>query len=228
LEMRKQPRLKTLVVTLDGQQNITSREMRKGGKGYKQYAENKGQSLSSDRHCTRLPRQITKATIRRSCKHQHAGANITKESKQNNMIRALEKYLLFVFASVVGEFSWRRLAADDDDEVSSVAGRLLSRGEEFWPSAAGAEGVVLLVLPVILLTGTGKRMEEDKKSEVEMGGLVSEAWVMVGVWDCSTSEVCFASDLCCVRWEVWEGKSGGRRGGRLDFMGELPSMHRTG
>jgi hypothetical protein len=67
--------------------------------------------------------------------------------------------LLFWPASSAEEFSRRRLAADDDDEVSSVTGRLLFRGEVCWSPAAGAEGGVLL-LPVILLTGTEKgRME---------------------------------------------------------------------
>ena len=49
------------------------------------------------------------------------------------------------------------MAADDDDEVSSAVGRLLFRGEVCWSSSAGAEGGMLL-LPVILLTGTEKWM----------------------------------------------------------------------
>jgi hypothetical protein len=53
------------------------------------------------------------------------------------------------------------LAPDDDDEVLSVAGRLLFRGELCWSPAPGAEGGLLL-LPAILLTGTEKGWEEIK------------------------------------------------------------------
>jgi hypothetical protein len=66
----------------------------------------------------------------------------------------------------------------------------------------------------------------NKKSEVEMGERVADVWVMVGVWDRSSSEVCFRLVL---EERGSLGKEPGiRRGGRRYFMGELLDILRTG